>query len=355
MKQPDAIPTAVSGPQLQAGPAAGTGDLLLEVRDLQVEFRTDEGTFRAADGVSWSVRRGQTLAIVGESGCGKSVTALSILRLIPGPPGRIVGGEIHFYPRPGQAPIDLAAADERTLRRLRGAYLAMIFQEAMTALNPVLSVGRQISEVIELHRGLRGRDAWDATVEMLGQVGIPAPADRARSYPHQLSGGMRQRAMIAMALSCNPSLLIADEPTTALDVTVQAQILHLLTEQQACSGMSLVMITHDLGVVAGVADEVCVMYAGRIVEQAAVEELFNCPLHPYTEALLGCVPRLSDRRPRLEVIPGGVPDPRDLPVGCRFHPRCSRCVARCRNAAVGQPPLGELRPRHLVACHQAQA
>ena len=353
MSEPQQAVSHTTDPQARAAIAAPSSDVLLDVRDLRVEFHTDEGVLRAADGVSWSARRGQTIAIVGESGCGKSVTALSILRLIPDPPGRIAGGEILFFDRPGAAPIDLATADDRTLRRLRGSRLAMIFQEAMTALNPVLTIGRQIAEVIELHQGMRRRDAWDAAIDMLRQVGIPAPAERARSYPHQISGGMRQRAMIAMARSCNPSLLIADEPTTALDVTVQAQILDLLARQQASTGMSLVLITHDLGVVAGMADEVCVMYAGRIVERAPVEDLFDRPLHPYTRALLRCVPRLSDRRQRLEVIPGNVPDPRRLPPGCRFHPRCALCVPRCQDETVGHPPLREMRPRHFVACHEA--
>jgi peptide/nickel transport system ATP-binding protein len=331
-----------------------TDDPLLEVWDLSVEFRTNQGTIRPVDRVSWSVGRGRTLAIVGESGCGKSVTALSILRLIPDPPARIVGGRILFHDQPGNDPIDLAAADERALRSVRGRRIGIIFQEAMTALNPVLTIGQQIVEVIELHRGLKGGEAWNMAVGMLREVGIAAPEECARGYPHQLSGGMRQRAVIAMTLACKPALLIADEPTTALDVTVQAQILELLAGQQARIGMSLVFITHDLGLVAQIADQVCVMYAGRVIEQADVHQLFDCPLHPYTRALLRCVPRLTDDRALLEGISGQVPDPRNLPAGCRFHPRCPLAVEACRQQD-GDPSLHESRPGHLVACGRVQA
>jgi oligopeptide/dipeptide ABC transporter ATP-binding protein len=291
---------------------------------------------------------------VGESGCGKSVTALSILRLIPDPPARIAGGRILFQHQPGNDPIDLASASERVLCSIRGRRIGIIFQEAMTALNPVLTIGQQIVEVIELHRGLKGGAAWNTAVDILREVGIAAPDECARGYAHRLSGGMRQRAMIAMALACKPALLIADEPTTALDVTVQAQILELLARQQARTGMSLVFITHDLGVVAQIADQVCVMYAGRVVERAGVQQLFDCPLHPYTRALLRCVPRLTDQRTSLEGIPGQVPDLRNLPTGCRFHPRCPLAVEACRRED-GDPGLRELRPGHLVACARAEA
>ena len=331
-----------------------TDDPLLEVCDLSVEFRTNQGTIRPVDRVSWSVGRGRTLAIVGESGCGKSVTALSILRLIPDPPARIAGGRILFHDQPGTDPIDLAAVDERALRSVRGRRIGIIFQEAMTVLNPVLTIGQQIVEVIELHRGLNRGEAWNMAVDMLREVGIAAPDECARGYPHQLSGGMRQRAMIAMTLACKPALLIADEPTTALDVTVQAQILDLLAGQQHRTGMSLVFITHDLGLVAQIADQVCVMYAGRVIERADVQELFDCPQHPYTRALLRCVPRLTDDRALLAGISGQVPDPRNLPTGCRFHPRCPLAVEACREED-GDPPLHETRPGHLVACARAEA
>ncbi len=321
-------------------------DVLIEVRDLRTYFFTDEGTARAVDGVSWSMRRGQTLALVGESGCGKSVTALSIMRLVPDPPGRIVGGSILFE---GQ---DLARLPEKRMRAIRGNRIAMIFQEPMTSLNPVYTIGWQIAESVELHQRVGGREAWERAVEMLARVGIPAPAQRAAEYPHQLSGGMRQRVMIAMALSCNPDLLIADEPTTALDVTIQAQILDLMRRLQAERRMSVLMITHDLGVVAQIADEVGVMYAGRLVERAVVEDLFASPLHPYTQGLFRSIPRLSERRERLDVIPGNVPNPLRFPGGCRFHPRCPLAAGeeRCRQE---DPPLLEIRPGHWTACWKA--
>jgi oligopeptide/dipeptide ABC transporter ATP-binding protein len=330
---------------------AADGLSLLEVRDLCVEFRADGGTVRAVDGVSWSVGRGRTLAIVGESGCGKSVTALSVLRLVPEPPGHIVGGRVLLHDQPGEEPIDLAAADERKLLSIRGRRISMIFQEPTAALNPVMTVGQQVAEAVELHRGLKRREAWDAAVGLLREVGIPAAEQRARDYPHRLSGGMCQRSMIAMALACSPALLIADEPTTALDVTVQAQILELLRERQARTGMSIIFITHDLGVVAQVADDVCVMYAGRIVERASVAELFDHPMHPYTQALLRCVPRLSERAGRPEGVPGNVPDLRDLPTGCRFHPRCPLATPACKRDG-GEPELRQVRPRHFVACSE---
>jgi len=318
---------------------------LLQVKDLRTYFYTDQGVLRAVDGVSWSIRRGETLALVGESGCGKTVTALSIMRLIPSPPGRIVAGQIIFD---GQ---DLLALTERQMRHIRGNRIAMIFQEPMTSLNPVYSVGDQVAEAICLHQNLPRRQAWQRALEMLQRVGIPDAAQRAREYPHQMSGGMRQRVMIAMALSCNPDLLIADEPTTALDVTIQAQILDLLDRLQAETGMSILLITHDLGVVAQIADRVAVMYASKIVELATAEELFAAPLHPYTQGLFRSLPRLGTRTRRLEVIPGSVPDPGRFPPGCKFHPRCrSADEPRCRTC---EPALLEVRPGHWVACWKA--
>ncbi|NLX22625.1 MAG: ABC transporter ATP-binding protein [Phycisphaerae bacterium] len=323
------------------------GDNLIEVRDLQTHFHTEDGVARAVDGVSWSLPRGKTLALVGESGCGKSVTALSIMRLIPNPPGRIVGGKILF------GGLDLAAASEKQMRTIRGNRIAMIFQEPMTSLNPVYTIGNQIAEAIELHQNLRGAEAWNLVIEVLWQVGIPAPEQRANEYPHQLSGGMRQRVMIAMALSCNPSLLIADEPTTALDVTIQAQILDLLRKLQAEKHMSILLITHDLGVVAEMADEVCVMYASKIVERASAEELFAHPLHPYTQGLFRSIPRIGDLKRRLDVIPGNVPNPLQFPPGCKFHPRCPLGSedATCQSQ---DPPLKEIRPGHWAACWKCE-
>jgi len=367
---------------------------LLEIEDLRTAFATDERMVPAVDGVSLTIPRGKTVALVGESGCGKSVTALSILRLIPQPPGRVVGGRILFIDptpiapptrggatcdqRPREA-IDLLQLDDRGMRRIRGNRIAMIFQEPMTALNPVYSIGEQVAEAVELHQGLRGKGAWETVVEALRRVGIPDAARRSHDYPHQLSGGMRQRVMIAMALSCKPALLIADEPTTALDVTVQQQILELLRTLLAESGMSILLITHDLGVVAEAAEDVYVMYAGRIVEHGPVAEVLAHPLHPYTQGLMRCMPRLSRRMDRLEVIPGSVPDPRRLPSGCRFHPRCPlsadrarsgdrptvpvkseisdavlrRCVEEYNGEPSGLPTLGELAPGHFVACWEA--
>ena len=348
---------------------------LLEVHDLKTHLFTEEGVLRAVDGVSWSVDRGQIMALVGESGCGKSLTALSLMRLVPTPPGRIVAGRVMFE---GQNLLELS---EKRMRALRGNRLAMIFQEPTTSLNPVYTVGDQIAEAVELHRRLSGKAAMSVAVDMLDKVGIAEPKQRACDYPHQLSGGMQQRVMIAMALSCNPSLLIADEPTTALDVTVQAQILELLARLQQETHMAIILITHDLGMVAQVADFVCVMYAGRIVERAAVGELFANPLHPYTQALLECVPKLDGERTRLEVIPGSVPDPRAFPPGCTFHPRCSltrtkaadtqrptfaiqthdratvlrRCVEATDAEPGGTPHLKEVAPEHFVACWETPA
>jgi oligopeptide/dipeptide ABC transporter ATP-binding protein len=353
---------------------------LLEIEDLRTAFATDERMVPAVDGVSLTIPRGKTVALVGESGCGKSVTALSILRLIPQPPGRIVGGRILFRELHAADPIDLLRVSDREMRSIRGNRIAMIFQEPMTALNPVYSIGEQVVEAVELHQGLRGKAAWAAAVEALRRVGIPDAARRSHDYPHQLSGGMRQRVMIAMALSCKPALLIADEPTTALDVTVQQQILELLRTLQAESGMSILFITHDLGVVAEAAEDVYVMYAGRIVEHGPVADVLAHPLHPYTQGLMRCMPRLSRRMDRLEVIPGSVPDPRRPPSGCRFHPRCPlsadharagrrvslpvkseisdtvlrRCVEEYDGEPSGLPTLGELAPGHFVACWEAE-
>ena len=321
-------------------------ETLLEVRDLKTYFHSEEGVARAVDGVSWSIERGETLALVGESGCGKSVSALSVMRLVPEPPGRYAGGEIRFRGR------DLLGLSESEMRDVRGDRIAMIFQEPMTSLNPVYTVGDQIVEAIELHQDIKGAAAVDHAITMLRRVGIADPAQRVREYPHQMSGGMRQRVMIAMALSCNPDLLIADEPTTALDVTIQAQILQLLKQLQSETQMAVLLITHDLGVVAGVADRVAVMYAGKIVELAGVDELFANPLHPYTQGLLRCVPKLSADKGRLDVIPGHVPNPLHFPSGCKFHPRCplGSDDAQCQQAG---PQLEEVRPDHWVACWKA--
>ena len=322
---------------------------LLSIRDLQVSFFTDEGQVRAVDGVSYDIGSGQTLALVGESGCGKSVTALSILRLIPQPPGKIVGGEIRFRDK------SVLELTEKEMRGIRGNDIAMIFQEPMTSLNPVYTVGNQIVEAIELHQDKKGSAAWAHAGEMLRLVGIPEPQQRLREYPHQMSGGMRQRVMIAMALSCGPDLLIADEPTTALDVTIQAQILELLKELQQQNNMSVLLITHDLAVVAENAEEVVVMYASKIMEKASVESLFAEPLHPYTHGLLRSLPRLGGDEERLEVIPGSVPDPLYFPTGCKFHPRCPHCSAEPESPCRTQEPeLLEIETGHFVACWKAK-
>jgi oligopeptide/dipeptide ABC transporter ATP-binding protein len=338
------------------GPGRTTSDAdrdrpVLEIQDLKTQFFTPGGIVRAVDGVSWSVRRGETLGVVGESGCGKSVTALSVLRLVADPPGRIVGGGIRFD---GTNLLDLT---ETQMEDIRGNDVSMIFQEPMTSLNPLLTVGRQIGEAIALHRGLSRRDAGDEAVEMLRRVHIPEPERRAHAYPHQLSGGMRQRVMIAMAVSCDPKVLIADEPTTALDVTIQAQILDLMRELQDRLGTAIVLITHDMGIVAENADRVVVMYAGRKVEEASARELFECPGHPYTKGLLGSIPNLEaaahagGRRPRLNEIRGMVPSLADLPEGCSFAPRCALATAECRAA---YPPLVQHRPGHWIACWHAE-
>jgi len=317
---------------------------LLEVRDLRVSFFTAAGEVRAVDGVSFSLDAGRTLGVVGESGCGKSVTAFSILRLVS-PPGRIVGGSIRFDGR------ELLELPEAELRRVRGNQIAMVFQEPSSSLNPVFTIGDQIAEAVRLHQQVDRREARRRAIAMLELVEIPEAAHRVDAYPHQLSGGMRQRAMIAMALSCEPRLLIADEPTTALDVTIQAQILDLLAGLQQRLGMAVLLVTHDLGVVAQRADEVAVMYAGRIVEQAPVERLFDAPLHPYTRGLLASVPKLgAERSRRLEAIPGMVPDPLHWPSGCRFRDRCGLAIEDC---ARSDPALAAHGERHLVACLRA--
>jgi peptide/nickel transport system ATP-binding protein len=322
---------------------------LLEIRDLRTHFFTRDGIVRAVDGVSFSINPGETLAIVGESGCGKSVTALSILRLVPDPPGRIVGGSIDFAGR------DLLRLAEKEMRDIRGNEISMVFQEPMTSLNPVLTLGRQIGETLTRHQGLDASTAGARAVEMLRLVQIPEPLRRARQYPHELSGGMRQRVMIAMALACNPQLLIADEPTTALDVTIQAQILDLMRALKARIGAAIILITHDLGVVAEMAERVVVMYAGRKAEEAPVRALFRHPRHPYTLGLLASVPRLGatlGREPApLAEIPGVVPSLREPITGCAFAPRCAYARERCRREA---PPLEEKAPGHLAACFESE-
>ncbi|MEW6750279.1 MAG: ABC transporter ATP-binding protein [Candidatus Latescibacterota bacterium] len=317
---------------------------LLQVQDLRTYFHTEDGVGRAVDGVSFEVRGGATLGLVGESGCGKSVSALSVMRLVPQPPGRIEAGRILLRGR------DLLPLSEEEMCAVRGDDVAMVFQEPMTSLNPVLTCGFQVAEAVLLHQQVSRREARARAIEMLRLVGIPAPEQRVDEYPHQLSGGMRQRVMIAMALSCNPDILIADEPTTALDVTIQAQILDLLRRLQEEMHMAILLITHDLGVIAEMAGEVAVMYAGKIVERAPTPVLFSRPLHPYTRGLLQAVPRLERPRHRLAVIPGVVPDARDFPEGCRFAPRCPLAQARCR---AEEPPLAEHEPGQLAACWRA--
>ena len=316
-------------------------EYLLAIENLKTYFYTREGVVPAVDGVNLTIKPGGTLALVGESGCGKSVTALSIMRLIPRPPGKIVEGRIMFN---GE---NLLEKTESEMRAIRGNEISMIFQEPMTALNPVFKVGRQISEALILHQGLSKGEARLKAIEMLKLVGIPSPERRVDDYPHQMSGGMRQRVMIAMALSCSPKLLIADEPTTALDVTIQAQILDLMKALQKELQTAILLITHDLGVVAESVEEVAVMYLGRIVEQAAVNELFADPRHPYTIGLLGSIPKLHEDRDRLQVIEGLVPDPLHMPRGCRFHPRGPFVEAVCREE---EPPTTRLPGDHLVQC-----
>jgi oligopeptide/dipeptide ABC transporter ATP-binding protein len=323
---------------------------ILQIEDLQTHFFTAVGTIRAVDGVSYALKAGETLGVVGESGCGKSVTALSILRLVANPPGRIVGGAVRFQGR------NLLELSEPEMERLRGNEISMIFQEPMTSLNPLYTVGKQIAEAVALHQGLNKRESWGRAVEMLRRVSIPEPERRAHAYPHQLSGGMRQRVMIAMALSCNPKVLIADEPTTALDVTIQAQILDLMRELQETFGTAIILITHDMGVVAENADRVVVMYAGRKVEETDAARLFDNPGHPYTRGLLASIPHLDAaagngaRRARLNEIKGLVPSLLNLPRGCSFAPRCGLASDHCREA---RPPLEEQRPGHWIACWHA--
>ncbi|NMB46337.1 MAG: ABC transporter ATP-binding protein [Firmicutes bacterium] len=316
-------------------------DKLLDVRGLKTYFYTEDGVVPAVDGVDFAINRGETLGIVGESGCGKSVTSLSIMRLIPDPPGKIIDGEIVFEGS------DLLKRTEAEMRKIRGNDISMIFQEPMTSLNPVFTIGNQIMEAIVLHQNLDKGAAREKAIEMLRLVGIPSPEKRVDEYPHQLSGGMRQRVMIAMALSCNPKLLIADEPTTALDVTIQAQILDLMRHLRDEFGTSIMLITHDLGVIAELAERVVVMYAGKIVERADVKPLFGDPMHPYTLGLLGSIPKLTEQQSRLQVIDGVVPNPAFMPEGCRFHPRCKEAREICK---AEQPELIQLKPGHEVAC-----
>jgi peptide/nickel transport system ATP-binding protein len=326
---------------------ARTGETVLDVKNLHTVFFTNSGLFRAVDDVSFTVRRGETLAIVGESGCGKSVTALSVMRLVPDPPGRIVGGSVTLEGT------DLLELDEAEMRKVRGNRISMIFQEPMTSLNPLMRIGDQITEVVRLHRETSAREAWQQAVDMLRLVRIPEPERRAREYPHQLSGGMRQRAMIAIALACRPALLIADEPTTALDVTIQAQILALIVDLQNTLGTGLILITHDLGVVAQTAQRVIVMYAGRKVEEATVEALFENPRHPYTRGLMASMPEVISEGTRADArlteIPGMVPSLTNLPPGCAFAPRCTLAIDRCR---AEYPPLQDFNG-HLSACWRA--
>jgi oligopeptide/dipeptide ABC transporter ATP-binding protein len=321
-------------------------DVLLDVRDLQTRFATSGGIVRAVDGVSWDVQAGETVALVGESGCGKSVSALSVMRLVAAPAGRIVGGEIVFKGR------DLLTLSEDEMRRIRGREITMIFQEPMTSLNPVLTIGRQVTETMEIHLGLTPAQSRTRAAEILTLVGIAEPERRLGQYPHQFSGGMRQRIMIAMALACNPALILADEPTTALDVTIQAQILELLKDLSRKLGVAMLMITHNLGVVARYADRVNVMYAGRIVERGTAREIYANPRHPYTLGLLRSVPRLDEpKKAKLAPIPGQPPDLTRLPPGCAFAPRCSYAVERCR---AERPTLEAEAPDHLSACWVAR-
>jgi peptide/nickel transport system ATP-binding protein len=331
-------------------PVADQGAAVLDVDNLKTYFYTRAGLVKAVDGVSFSLRRGETLAVVGESGCGKSVTALSVLRLV-GEPGRIVGGSVRLEGR------DLAQLDDNAMRDVRGNQISMIFQEPMTSLNPVMTIGRQISEALRLHQAVPKSAAAARVVEMLHLVGIPEPQQRSKDYPHQLSGGMRQRAMIAMALACSPKVLIADEPTSALDVTIQAQILELIAKLQRELGTAVILITHDLGIVAENAHRVIVMYAGRKVEEAGVDALFAGPLHPYTYGLLNSIPRLAVMRraeavagARLQEIPGMVPALSNLPQGCTFAPRCAFASEVCRRE---YPPYEEKQPGHWAACWHA--
>lgn len=314
---------------------------LLEVKNLKTYFYTDDGVAKAVDDVSFSLDKGETLGLVGESGCGKSVSALSIMRLIPDPPGKIVGGEILFKGK------DILKVSEKEMQDIRGNDIGMIFQEPMTSLNPVFTCGNQIEEAIILHQKLSKEDAKAKAIEMLKLVGIPAPEQRYNEYPHQLSGGMRQRIMIAMALSCNPEILIADEPTTALDVTVQAQILELINKLQRELGMGVIMITHDLGVIAEVSTRVAVMYASKVAEYGNVDQIFFNPKHPYTIGLLNSIPKLNKNKSRLSTIEGSVPPPTNYPKGCHFCTRCKFVIEKCWTE---EPPVVEVEPGHTAAC-----
>ncbi|MGK5728228.1 ABC transporter ATP-binding protein [Streptomyces sp. URMC 124] len=321
---------------------AAAAEPLLDVRDLHVEFRTRDGVAKAVNGVSYGVRAGETLAVLGESGSGKSVTAQAVMGILDSPPGRITGGEVLFRGR------DLLTMGAEARRRIRGAKLSMIFQDALSALNPVMSVGAQLGEMFSVHDGMTRGDSRDKAVQLMERVRIPAAAQRAGDYPHQFSGGMRQRIMIAMALALEPDLVIADEPTTALDVTVQAQVMDLLAELQREYNMGLILITHDLGVVADVADKIAVMYAGRIVETAPVHALYAAPAHPYTAGLLGSIPRLDHKGKELYAIKGLPPSLTDIPAGCPFNPRCPRAREICR---TDRPPLFDVAPGRTSACH----
>ena len=327
-----------------ASPPTATPQPLLDVRGLVTEFHSSEGVFKAVDDVSFSVARGETLGIVGESGCGKSVTSLSVMGLIPRPPGNIPAGEIIFEGR------DLLTLSSRQMRDVRGNEISMIFQEPMTSLNPVYTVGQQIMEGILLHEDISEAEARERAIEMLRLVRIPSPEGRVDDYPHQMSGGMRQRVMIAMALACNPKLLIADEPTTALDVTIQAQILDLMRDLREHTGTAIMLITHDLGVIAELADRVVVMYAGKVVEEASVGDLFTDPQHPYTLGLLGSIPKMDVDEVRLATIEGSVPNPYNMPAGCKFNPRCPFADDKCRQEV---PALTGVKPGHKVACWKA--
>ena len=316
-------------------------EALVEVKNLKTYFYTEEGVVKAVDGVDFEIYPGETLGVVGESGCGKSVTSLSIMRLVESPPGRIEAGEINFGGR------DLTKIPEKEMRKIRGNDISMIFQEPMTSLNPVYTVGDQIMEAIILHKKVDKKEARRQAIDMLQKVGIPLPEQRVDEYPHQLSGGMRQRVMIAMALSCDPQLLIADEPTTALDVTIQAQILELMNSLKESYGMAIMMITHDLGVIAEVSDRVAVMYAGKVVEYTDVDTLFDDPKHPYTWGLMNSIPKLDKDVDRLEAIPGSVPSPLNFPEGCKFNTRCPLAEGKCFEE---EPPLEDTDGEHMVRC-----
>ena len=320
---------------------------LIEVKGLRTYFYTEDGVVKAVDGVSFAIEPEQTLGVVGESGCGKSVTALAIMGLVPMPPGKIVEGEILFRKNGKTVELHKLNPKGKEYRSIRGKEIAMIFQEPMTSLNPVFTIGYQIMEAIMLHQKVSKREARQKAIEMLRQVGIPEPEQRVDEYPHQLSGGMRQRAMIAMALSCNPSLLIADEPTTALDVTIQAQVLDLIQDLKRKFHAAIMLITHDLGVVAEMCEEVVVMYLGKVVERAKVRPIFHEPRHPYTQGLLKSIPSLATKKKRLDPIKGVVPDPLNAPPGCPFNPRCPHAIEICRQE---MPPLKEVETDHDVAC-----